>query len=86
MAEKSSRFTERLSEFYTKHSLAMAKNLAGPLAAVCDNANVETVIAEHVAESQRQLDGLLDCKAEELAAKVDECVSKWHERTINLEG
>lgn len=86
VAEKSSRFTERLSEFYTKHSLAMAKNLAGPLAAVCDNANVETVIAEHVAESQRQLDGLLDCKAEELAAKVDECVSKWHERTINLEG
>jgi HK97 family phage portal protein len=90
VAEKTSRFDARLSEFYDKHEGTMQRSLARPfkLAAVASNskADLSGIISSHIKESKQQLDTLLDCQPEELAGKVDACVATWHERTIELEG
>jgi len=81
VAEKSSRFTDRLEEFYGKHALTMERSLSRPFR-LAGGSHLGAAIGVHVSESKRQLDKLLDCQPAELAAKVDECVSKWHEREI----
>lgn len=89
VAEKSSRFDSRLSEFYDRHKHTMTRNLARPftLAATATGScvNLDVVVENHITESKRQLDALLDCLPEQLASKVDECIGVWHERTIYLE-
>lgn len=92
IAEKSSGFIARLHEFYGKHSVTLERSLTDPIAALLlangdkrDAAGVAAhVAAKHTAESIRQLDLLLDCQAEELAGKVDECVSKWHDERTQI--
>lgn len=95
VAEKPEKFVARLHEFYDKHTATLKRSLAEPVAVLLAasgderdaSAVVEAAALEHVAESLKQLDALLDCQASELAGKVDECVGKWHEErnTINLE-
>lgn len=81
VAEKASKFDTRLREFYDKHAATMQRALLGPLHAARgdDGPSVQLFVQQHISESIKQLDALLDCQAEELPAKVDECVSKWHE-------
>lgn len=92
VAEKPSKFDERLQEFYGKHTATLARTLVDPVA-VClastgderEPAGVVSAIVEsHVAESLRQLDALMDCKVDELSARVDECVSKWHDERATI--
>jgi hypothetical protein len=90
VAEKASRFDSRLREFYDKHKLTMERSLRDPLYslyAVTEPAyrRLPSTVAEtHIKESLRQLDALTDCTADQLAAKVDECVSKWHEERATV--
>ena len=92
-AEKPSRFMDRLEEFYADHAQTLERNLlphvAAWLAAHEDQRNpaiiTRTMAQEHVAESRRQIDALLSCKMNELAAKVGECVERWQaERSVEL--
>lgn len=92
IAEKPSGFTGRMQEFYAKHAANMTRSLTEPIAVVLNGGNgnlpaaevTRNVVTSHIAESVRQLDSLLDCQAEELSGKVDECVSKWHEERTNI--
>lgn len=84
VAEKATRFTARLEEFYDKHTQTMNRCLARRFH-LAGGVHLGAAVNSHVAESKRQLDALLDCQPDELAAKVDACVSTWHERTILAE-
>lgn len=94
IAEKAEGYTRRLREFYDKHAASLERSLSEPVA-VClttrgDSRDAAEVVralaAAHVAESLRLLDGAFDGSLDGLPARVEECVSKWHEeRTINLE-
>jgi small-conductance mechanosensitive channel len=81
VAEKPSRFDARLREFYDKHELVMRRELAAPMAA-CFNGDgeqrLESLVKSHVAESLDRILGLCDCQADELAGRIEECVSTWH--------
>ena len=83
VAEKASKFDVRLREFYDKHKAVMERSLKEPLAAA-SNGEPGAFVAGHIAESIRQLDALCDCQADELAAKVGECVDKWHEERATV--
>jgi len=92
VAEKATKFDSRLREFYGKHTTTLERNLLDPVAVYLSAAGdgrealavVKTLASTHTAESIKQLDALLDCQAEELPAKVDECVSKWHEERATV--
>jgi HK97 family phage portal protein len=98
VAEKPSRFDVRLREFYDKHTETMKRSLASSYSAYLSAKAAEhdctyntdhpgyllRLVNEHVRESLRQLDALCDCTADQLAAKVDECVSKWHEERATV--
>jgi hypothetical protein len=92
IAEKPSGFTGRMQEFYAKHAANMTRSLTEPIAVVLNGGNgnlpaadvTRNVVASHITESMRQLDSLLDCQAEELSGRVDECVSKWHEERTQV--
>jgi hypothetical protein len=90
VAEKPSRFDVRLREFYDKHKLTMERSISEPLSAYY-SANSGALRIEaaaftdrHVAESLRQLDALTDCTADQLEAKVGECVDRWHEERVTV--
>jgi HK97 family phage portal protein len=90
VAEKASKFDSRLREFYEKHKLTMERSLRDPLYSLyvvtepAYRALASTVADDHIKESLRQLDALTDCTADELPAKVDECVSKWHDERATV--
>ena len=92
VSEKASKFDSRLREFYETHTHTISRNLLEPLAVVLSingdartpESLAETIAGDHVRESLRQLDLLLDCTADQLTAKVDECVSKWHEERTTV--
>lgn len=89
IAEKPSRFDQRLNEFYSEHSQTLTRNLTTPvsvlLGAFGDEREAEQVtsqlVASHTSKSMRQLIELTDCKTDELSGRVDECLSTWrHDR------
>lgn len=92
IAEKPNKFDARLREFYESHSSTLTRALTEPvsvcLAAAGDPRNpaevVQTITTSHVQESLRQLDSCMDCLPDELPAKVDQCVSSWHEERAGV--
>jgi hypothetical protein len=91
VAEKPSRFDSRLREFYEKHKLTMTNAIREPcqscyaaMGVEYDDRAARIIVESHIAESLKQLDALTDCTADQLAAKVDECVSKWHEERATV--
>lgn len=87
VAEKPTRFDQRLREFYDKHKLTMRRSLAAPMSACLNGtaaASLDALIVRHVDESLRQLDALCDCTADQLSVKVEECVSRWHEERATV--
>lgn len=59
----------------------MRRELAAPMT-VCFNgdgeARLDAMVKRHIERSIEQVLGVCDCQAEELAARVEECVSTWH--------
>ena len=92
VAEKASKFDTRLREFYTTHAATIERNLLDPVTLVLSVTGdtrqpaevVKTLAAAHVATSLEQLDVLLDCTADQLGDKVNECVSRWHEERTTV--
>ena len=91
VAEKASKFDVRLREFYDKHKATMERSIDDPLKALFAVSEPglrpysRTIVESHITESLRQLDALCDCQADELAAKVGECVDKWHDERAALQ-
>lgn len=86
IAQQASKFDARLAAFYDKHRRTMEVSLASPLAAAAAahglNGTADRLrqyIDGHIDESTRQLLSVCDCTAEELPARVEACVAKWHE-------
>lgn len=87
IAQQASRFDARLMTFYDKHRRTMELALLAPVSASLAAAGrteeplptVQNHIDQHIAVSMQQLLGACDCQADELPARVEECVSKWHE-------
>jgi hypothetical protein len=86
VAEKPSRFDVRLREFYGKHKETMLRSLNAPFVAyrATGGSVSEWFVDEHIAESLKQLDALTTCTADELSAKVDACVGRWHEERATV--
>lgn len=92
IAEKPNRFDARLREFYAKHKVTMERSLKEPILAVLTADKREPAADyavgkftdEHIAESLKQLDALCDCTADELSARVDQCLSTWHDERATV--
>lgn len=88
IAQSAKRFDARLREFYEKHAATMRRELSAPMTAAFNGSGeqkLEWLVSSHIAESLKQLDALTTCTADQLAVKVDECVSRWHEERTNVE-
>lgn len=92
-AQTASKFDQRLMAFYDeKHRRTMELALIAPIGAALSAAGkpdepaafVRAYIDGHVAESVQQLLGCCDCQAEELPARVEACVAKWHEERTSI--
>lgn len=87
IAEKPNKFFERLDEFYAKHEATMTRSLTEPvevyLSATADSRQplevVRSFTSSYVSDSRERLISVSECQPEELFAKVEECVSTWHE-------
>lgn len=92
IAQTASKFDKRLLEFYDRHRQTMATALLSPYGAALAAAGksvepvavVTSYVDGHVAESMQQLLGVCDCTGDELHAKVEERVSKWHEERLTV--
>jgi HK97 family phage portal protein len=92
-AQTASKFDQRLLAFYDeKHRRTMERAMVEPAGAALAAAGkvdepavfVRSYIDGHVAESMQQLLGCCDCTAEELPARVEACVAKWHEERTSI--
>ena len=58
--------------------------LSAALSAIGDERSVVevlgTIVSAHVAESMNQLNSLTDCTADQLEARVGQCVDGWYDR------
>ena len=93
MAQTASKFDARLMAFYDeKHRRTMELALLSPVAAALAAAGktddpalfVRSYIDGHVAESMQQLLAVCDCQADELPARVETAVAKWHEERTTI--